>query len=241
MRDQIPIAKVQLVHDIRESKAISEAWEGLQTRELSDSVRNLYDQVSAYIRDSKSLDMVHFVQVFHQSLSKFGNDSDWQELYKELIIVMTKSTGAFPQELQPDAAMIRDYLANPHGQTEQEYVVDEINGKWREKFILKHMKEIAGIAAEKGLSVFFLIGAGHVSNISEAFSDVPSSYRGMVKRVFMRTDIVPDEYIPKDGAMKTKDLGGIDLTPANMNLQTQNSGGEIKCFNSFRMLPALCR
>jgi len=33
---------------------------------------------------------------------------------------------------------------------------------------------------------------------------------------------------PGDVAMRARHTGGIDLTPSNMNLQTQNSSGEIK-------------
>ncbi len=39
----------------------------------------------------------------------------------------------------------------------------------------------------------------------------------------------------KDKRMQVDETGGINLTPANMNLQTQNNGGEIK----FHMDPAM--
>ena len=50
-----------------------------------------------------------------------------------------------------------------------------------------------------------------------------------------------------DGAMAAADTGGIDLTPANMHLQTQNSNGESSstwippCSNNCKTPPVLCR
>ena len=51
----------------------------------------------------------------------------------------------------------------------------------------------------------------------------------------------------KDHSAIANPTGGIDLTPANIHLQTQNNGGEIKfhldllCLSNYKMPQALCR
>jgi len=71
-----------------------------------------------------------------------------------------------------------------------------------------------------------------VFNSGKEYSEeVPTEFGGYY-RIFHK---VKDSNEAMSATMSIKNIGGIDLTPANMNLQTQNSNGEIK----FHLNPAM--
>jgi hypothetical protein len=75
-------------------------------------------------------------------------------------------------------------------------------------------------------------------DLTTIFSATPEQMEGYIKSNVRKQDKAMINTQPKKALVKArvanKETGGIDLTPANMDLQTQNNGGEIK----FHLNPA---
>ena len=239
MTDEIPIAKVQLVYDLRNSIAIIENWEKLKRKRLSVSAMKLYDDINRFMRDNEKLDIKDFVIKFYHNLNQYGTDGDWLETYKVLAQEMTKVVAQFQGDLKLDVEGINKYLEKPNDTKAQEYVVFEVNIKWRNKFVVNNIKELAKIAKEKKVDLFVLIGLGHVSDLSNSFE---GGHEGLVKRVYYRTELVPEDFIPSSKAKSgsspiTQDYGGIDFNANNLNLKEQGQVIDINFTNLLNIQP----
>ncbi len=228
IQDEISINKIGLVLHLRENPTFQKIWGRLKDRPLFEPGRRLYDQIDNYLTQNVHLDIKALVVKFEQSVDQYGENSDWMQLYKELALVMSEEAKDLPKDLRPDVERIQQYIASPKESGHTQYIVEEVNNKWRNKFIAKHMREIAEVAAQKGLDAYILIGAGHVAHISSLLSNRAGTVEGLKKRVYYRTNLVPEKFLPKtetqtkkDKAVltKPKEVGGIDFDPANLNLE----------------------
>ncbi len=192
MKQEFLTTKAQLIYDLRESPSIQRSWQTMGQKTLPHQSHQLYDQLTRFLSDHEAVDTKTVVNRFADSIGRFGERMAWVELYRVLIDEMNEEVKRLPEELRVDLGQVASYLNEPTG-VRADYVVFEINNRWRNQFIFKNMKEIADVAVAKGLDVCFLIGAGHVQDISAMF-DVP--YRGLIKRVYYRTELVPKDFFP---------------------------------------------
>jgi hypothetical protein len=194
MVDQGRLAKLQLLYDLRESAARQQNWMRAEAQALPPSAQQVSQHIERYRREHEQLDTRTFVAQAQALLDQWGDDVAWTALFKALAEAMTEEVKGLPPDEQPDLRQIQAYLADPIRQDTQRYIVDEINGRWRDQRIVKHINAVAEIAADRGVSAYFLIGQSHVKRLS-AFMVSPH-HRGLVKRVYYRTQFVPKEYRP---------------------------------------------
>ncbi|MCR4337629.1 MAG: hypothetical protein NUV91_07490 [Candidatus Omnitrophica bacterium] len=204
MKEQEVTTKAQLIYDLRQSENFRKYWQKLRERSLGPSVKTLYDQLTRYYQENKGADLRSFVNKFADSLGTYGTNQDWIALLKEIILVMNEDIKGFTGDFQLNLGRIESYLQDPKNVTHQSYVVEEVNGKWRDKFILKNMREIAAIAESKGLDVYFLVGRGHVQNLSAALHQGTGK---LVMRVYATPHIIAPQYLPWYQSGQMKSLG----------------------------------
>lgn len=196
MKNEIPIVKTQLIFDIFNSPTVKKIWSHLSSKPLSSEVTALVTAIHQFITTNSSSSLKDLTNEFYQNQLQqypFTDDNAYIELIKEIIITMKKIGGSEYQitSYWPD---IEKYIQDPGNNTYQKFIVDQINGEWRDKFIGENMREIIDEGIQLGLPVYFLIGKGHIQSLS---GKLPSNYKGYVQRVYYKTSIIPDELLPK--------------------------------------------
>ncbi len=196
MKNEIPVVKTQLIFDIFNSPTVKKIWSHISSKPLSSEVTALVSAIHQFITNNSSSSLKHLINEFyHHQLQQypFTDDNAYIELLKEIIITM-KTIGGSEYQITSYWVDIEKYIQDPGNHTYQAFVVDQINGEWRDRFIAKNMREIIDKGIQLGLPVYFLIGKGHIQSLS---AKLPSNYEGYVQRVYAKPSIIPDELLPK--------------------------------------------
>ncbi|MFC1522728.1 hypothetical protein ACFL6Y_09990 [Elusimicrobiota bacterium] len=197
MTDKMYTAKFQLAYELKMSAAMKRNWEQLGKKKLNEETGKIYKLMDNYISDYGHLDARTLIQQLQGIIESFGDNAAWQELFKELSIVMTDEAARLPENTRPDISRIQDYIENPTNYKAQAYVVEEVNGKWRDSMIAKNMADIAAIAVQNDLNAYFLIGRSHVDNLTALLN---SYDLGLPIKVYYSTQSVPEEFLSDKSA-----------------------------------------
>lgn len=200
VNEEIAFAKAEIIYDLTQRESFKRAWKNLESRNLSQKVKDLYDQINDYLSKHSNLSLKDLANDFYRSLDQFGDNNSWRELYRALGTELTEEARKLPKELQPNFFWINKYLSDKSFMATY-YVVNKISLDWRNKFIFKNMQEVAQIARKRGLDVYFLIGANHIKELSKMFGHSKDEFL----RIYPTTDHLPKHFLSSGKDEKNKE------------------------------------
>lgn len=195
MQNQIYTAKVQFIYDLQTSPSIQQAFNKIATSGTpKQQTVNLIKAIKSFVNNNINLGLKSYVQKFSGLLNNniFSNNAVWMDLFKDLIYEMINQ-GSNNYNLSSYVQNINCYIQNPQYKSNINFVVSNINGVWREGFIIKSMLKILNMAINLQLPIYFLIGSLHIASISQ---NLPSSYKNYNIKIFNNVGSVNKQYWP---------------------------------------------
>jgi len=157
MKEQAQMGNLQTCHDIVMLDEVRSAWNKIpQHIPLIASVNKIIQGYN--ITNVKQ--MVNDIYTKHKSILE---DPGWIDIYKCLYDNLIKEV---PPTLQVpfNDPRVREYL-NSGQNVGEDYVVDEINVKWRNDFIVKNISDTITSNELDKKEIFIFIGSGHIKGM----------------------------------------------------------------------------
>lgn len=157
MKSEALIGNLQTCYDIFAVDEVRKAWNSMPKG------LPLVGQINQMLSTLKGADAKQFVNVINKNHQNILQSPDWIEIYKHLygnLVTMV------PQEFRGmlDDNRVGIYL-NSDQNKEQEYIVYEINGKWRNQFIVRNISNTIKSEQLTNVEVFIFIGSGHIRDL----------------------------------------------------------------------------
>lgn len=173
-------------------------WDLLAQAELSKNERELFERVNAFMAVNKHRKSPEFMKLLTENKLDANWIAEWMSLLKRLVLKWNEEIAKLPAELRPNMEQIGKFIESPADGKLFEPVFDDVNIRWRNKFISNNMREVVDIAIEKDLPVYIYIGSAHVLDLAQRFG---SNYRGMNIRVYGKPTRMLIEQIKQEAAI----------------------------------------
>jgi len=181
------------VYDATESETMKTCWARIKARDLPEKVKRLYGSIDAFIIQNNGSKLEDRVRNFTSAQNKFGFLDDWAELFKLLTSEIGTAVSDLPEDQRPDLEPIKRYLDDPRDNDAWDYIQNELNAGWRDRFLLKNIVEISEIASAKHVDSYVIVGEGHVRILSDMLA---RTNPGLHTISYDSSGSIPNEEIP---------------------------------------------
>lgn len=161
-------SKLSFVKDIMEFKTTDKMLKKINPRVLNLYTLALVEELnkikSTFALVPLELQIGFIVESIERKDCLTSNET-WHELFRHLGKEIYLELCNLPEDERPNLALLEGYFDKSMS-FEGHSVIEEFH-KWKDKFLLKNMKEIVEMGIERNLPTYFLVGIAHGEAVSE--------------------------------------------------------------------------